>query len=98
MGQGFGDGAPDHGARFHLVLLRAEGDRARYRVEVIGPTGTARCEAELGPGRVDAGPFEPAIEPWAQETALSFLKIVAKGFDPEDGWPGELRRWRSPRG
>jgi hypothetical protein len=97
MGQGFEDGAPEHGARFQLSLEQAEGDRARYRVEVLGPLGTARCTAELGPGHVDAGAFDGPIEPWAGETALAFLKVLAKGYDPEEGWPRELRRWRSAR-
>jgi hypothetical protein len=98
MGQGFEDGAPEHGARFRLRLLEATEDRARYEVEVIGPRGAARCEAALAPSRVEAGSFDGDVEPWAAETALSFLKVLAKGFDPEEGWPRELRRWRAPRG
>ncbi|GAB4211641.1 MAG: hypothetical protein OHK0013_33560 [Sandaracinaceae bacterium] len=98
MGQGFEDGAPEHGARFRLARIEARGDHARYEVEVLGPTGTARCTAALRPGQVDVGPFEGSIEPWAQEVAIGFLKVLARSYDADEGWPRELRRWRAAKG
>lgn len=97
---GSGD-APAHGARFRFDLVEASGSTAIYRVLVTASsaraTAQARVSAPMVNARVQVGPYEGAIEPWAARTVVAFLEVLARSFDEETGWPRRIERWRKER-
>lgn len=84
------------GARFQFYRLEVEGERARYRVTVSWPEGSATVDVTLQPNEAKVGDASE-LAPWMRENVIAFARVIAKNYDAEAGWPRLVHRWRAPK-
>lgn len=87
------------GARFQFDRIDVEGAdtaRARYRVTVSWPEGSATVDVVLQPNEAKVGDAGE-LAPWMRENVIAFARVIAKNYDAEAGWPRLVHRWRAPK-
>ena len=85
---------PNHGVRYTLELVSAEGDVARYRAEVRAGGDLRVVELRVDRAGAAVERDDPSLAPEHRSQLVALAKTLGKREGAP--WPRRVNRWRAP--